>query len=312
MAAPRDEVPVLLLKTRSMPNDGYEDHLSQSIAAVKFLPTFIPVLEHRFRQDALQQITDLIRSSGLSLRPENTRLKYGGVIFTSQRAVEVFSEIVASIRASTDIDTLLPSTLPLYVVGPATERGLKALGLKCQILGAETGNGEALATYMLDHYNTTNKSIGMPTKAPLLFLVGEQRRDIIPKTLLAAEDRIGVDELVVYETGEMASFHEDLQIALRNNRETGCTYEWIVIFSPSGCKAVLSNLDLLDKQTQRVYDDYKSRRKGSNIYIATIGPTTRDYLMNEFGFEPDVCAAKPSPQGVGDCISAFMAGLLSI
>jgi uroporphyrinogen-III synthase len=233
MAAPRNEAPVLLLKTRSVPNDGYEDLLSQSIAPVKFLPTFIPVLEHRFRHDALQQIAHLIRSSGLSLRPENTHLQYGGVIFTSQRAVEAFSEVVASIQPSTDIDTLLPSTLPLYVVGPATERGLKALGLKCQILGAETGNGEALAKFMLDHYNTTNKSIGISTKAPLLFLVGEQRRDIIPKTLHAAEDRIDVEELVVYETGEMASFHEDLRIALRNNRETGCAYEWIVILNGS-------------------------------------------------------------------------------
>ena len=64
------------------------------------------------------------------------------------------------------------------------------------------GNGEALAHYMLDHYGQWYRD--RKVKPPLLFLVGEQRRDIIPKTLmdpaLADDRRIQVDELVVYGT----------------------------------------------------------------------------------------------------------------
>jgi uroporphyrinogen-III synthase len=45
---------------------------------------------------------------------------------------------------------------------------------------------------------------------------------------------------------------------------------------------------------------------GLRYVIATIGPTTRDHLINTFGFEPDVCAMKPSAEGVGDGIVAFL------
>ena len=47
----------------------------------------------------------------------------------------------------------------------------------------------------------------------------------------------------------------------------------------------------------------KARRK---IFIATIGPTTRDYLKEEFGYEVDVCAEKPSPEGVGKGVEGWM------
>ena len=41
--------------------------------------------------------------------------------------------------------------------------------------------------------------------------------------------------------------------------------------------------------------------------IATIGPTTRDYLRREFGFEADVCAEVPSPEGIADGVKKFLA-----
>jgi len=47
-------------------------------------------------------------------------------------------------------------------------------------------------------------------------------------------------------------------------------------------------------------------RTRCRTYIATIGPTTRDFLREKFGFEPDVCAAKPSPEGVEEGIREFM------
>jgi uroporphyrinogen-III synthase len=36
--------------------------------------------------------------------------------------------------------------------------------------------------------------------------------------------------------------------------------------------------------------------------IAAIGPTTKQYLIEQFGFQPDVVAEKPSPEGVAEVI----------
>jgi uroporphyrinogen-III synthase len=181
------------------------------------------------------------------------------------------------------------------------------------IFGSETGNGEALAQFMLDHYG--NWYANRPSKPPLLFLVGEQRRDIIPKTLMDLEfpedKQIPVDELVVYETGVMERFEQDFGELLQNTGD--CEVRWIVVFSPTGCQAMLQTLNMLDTETGRVKTGERGggcgNRKGKGqrtTYIATIGPTTRDYLRKSFGFEPDVCAGKPSPEGIGEAIDTFI------
>lgn len=196
--------------------------------------------------------------------------------------------------------------VPIYTVGPATSRALRSIpqAPPLNIFGAETGNGEALAHYMLDHYGEWYQD--RTVKPPLLFLVGDQRRDIIPKTMmnpeLSDDRRIQVDELVVYGTGVMQSFEANFTGLLQKTK--GKPIRWVVVFSPTGCEAMLRSLGMLDesgmvrKETQTV--------PSSLTYIATIGPTTRDYLRNTFKYEPDVCAEKPSPQGVEDGIKQFM------
>jgi len=173
-----------------------------------------------------------------------------------------------------------------------------------QVLGEEAGNGENLAHYILEHYNSVYAAASKPS---LLFLVGEQRRDIIPKTLmsadLSAERRIYVEETVVYETGVMASFESQFRQELESNHSKEVV--WIVVFSPTGCEVMLRNLDLLDEKTGRAKRRCQTSG-GRRYYVATIGPTTRDYLRKTFGFEPDVCAEKPSPEGVGEGIEKFM------
>jgi uroporphyrinogen-III synthase len=171
------------------------------------------------------------------------------------------------------------------------------------IFGAHTGNGEALAQYILDHYDQWYREAG--AKPPLLFLVGEQRRDIIPKTLmdpaLSENRRIRVDELVVYGTGVMESFEQDFKIRLRETGEP--SMRWVVVFSPTGCEGMLRALGLLDSGTGKAKIGDKL---GRDTYIATIGPTTRDFLRNTFGLEPDVCAEKPSPEGIEKSIRKFL------
>lgn len=202
--------------------------------------------------------------------------------------------------------------IPLYVVGPATSRTLTGLRdtylPKCDVLGQDTGNGEKLAHYILDHYNGTRSRSGTQN-SPLLFLVGEQRRDIIPKTLMAEDllksERIQVDELIVYETAEMVSFLKDFEAAIKEARSAARNdgILWIVVFSPSGCGAMLKGLGWTDVETGK----YRGREKGKRgVFVATIGPTTRDYLEKTYGYEPDVCAEKPSPEGVREGIERFL------
>jgi hypothetical protein len=92
MSSLPDRIPVLLLKTKSTPVDSYEEYFSNE----PFTPTFVPVLEHR---PNLQNL-DLVRSlllGGKFGRDDN--VKYGGMIFTSQRAVEGFAKVVDEVEA---------------------------------------------------------------------------------------------------------------------------------------------------------------------------------------------------------------------
>lgn len=304
MAEPaRGKTPILLLKTKSVPTDTYEE-LFLTYDNQGYAPVFVPVLEHRFKPDALNTVRQHILNRGLVPTLQNGLATYGALIFTSQRAVEAFNEVVEDIRKErTSIDDLLPESLPLYVVGPATARGLRALNLRCPILGEETGNGEALAGFILEHYNSLYPGIPNP---PILFMVGDKRRDIIPRTLqseqLPSDRSARVDELVIYETGEMRSFKSNFTDIWQANAVSGRKCQWIVVFSPTGCQAMLESLGLLDVETGKA----KKIASGRNVLILTIGPTTRDYLMNEFDFVPDVVAERPSPEGIAEGIRAFL------
>lgn len=299
----RGKIPILLLKTKSAPKDTYEE-LFTTLDDARYDPVFVPVLEHRFKRDTLSDVRKHITDGGFLPKARKGLATYGALIFTSQRAVEAFAEIVEDIRkeGSHDINNLLLDSLPLYVVGPATARGLRSLNLQCPVLGEECGNGEALAGYMLEHYNGQHPGPGKPA---ILFLVGDKRRDIIPKTMqadsLGPERRCKVDEVVIYETGEMQSFKEDFSSIWQRNADAGRERQWVVVFSPTGCRAMLESFSLLDLQTGRA----KARTGCRAIQIATIGPTTRDYLRDEFDFAPDVCAERPSPEGIAEGIQQY-------
>ncbi|KAL3426129.1 uroporphyrinogen-III synthase [Phlyctema vagabunda] len=295
-AKPDAGTPILLLKTKSTPNDGYEERFS---ADGSFEPTFVPVFEHRLLEEGLNVVRDALKSKDIS---KSARAQYGGMIFTSQRAVEAFSKLVDEGKG-TNSDWPYLQEVPIYTVGPATSRALRAVPQSppLNIFGADTGNGEALAHYMLDHYGQwyADRNIN----PALLFLVGEQRRDIIPKTLmdpaLPEGKQMKVVEQVVYGTGEMESFEQDFAAILKETESR--PLRWVTVFSPTGCGAMLRALGMLDKATGK----YNGVKK-SNTFVVTIGPTTRDYLIKTFGYEPDVCAARPSPEGIEEGIREFV------
>lgn len=90
-AAADDPVPVLLLKTKSTPGDGYQDIFSQPQDGLSFDPSFVPVLEHKFEEDGMARVESILQSKMISRR---FGAPYGGLIFTSQRAVEAFTQLV--------------------------------------------------------------------------------------------------------------------------------------------------------------------------------------------------------------------------
>lgn len=124
-----------------------------------------------------------------------------------------------------------------------------------------------------------------------------------------AEKRIGVEEVVVYETAVVDEFGGDFErvlsgllqesntdVASRRCDDGGMI--WVVVFSPTGCDAMVR---VLKQELERAGEGGRRR-----VFLATIGPTTRDHLTNKCGFRPDVCAEKPSPEGVGAGIEDFM------
>jgi uroporphyrinogen-III synthase len=164
---------------------------------------------------------------------------------------------------------------------------------------------------MLQHYNSLHKP--GQKKLPLLFLVGKQRRDVIPKTLMnegLIERAIVVDELVVYETDVKEDFEREFEESLEKAAHIGDTgdVQWVFVFSPTGCEAMMRVLGLLGKDGKVIPAVPITARKksGTLTLVGTIGPTTRDYLKKEYNFEPDVCAKKPSPDGVAQAILDYM------
>lgn len=86
--------PVFLLKTRSI-NDAYEEQLSAVKDCIQFEPVFVPVLEHKLLEEEMEYVRDLLMNKRIG---EDS--KYGGMIFTSQRAVEAFAKLVEEGRGS--------------------------------------------------------------------------------------------------------------------------------------------------------------------------------------------------------------------
>lgn len=100
--------PILFLKTKSTPNDGYEDQFSGEKDGILFEPTFVPVLEHKFLDAGLNIVRELLQKKQIG---KETGLKYGGLIFTSQRAVEAFARLIeegkgARFRPTRELDSI--------------------------------------------------------------------------------------------------------------------------------------------------------------------------------------------------------------
>lgn len=213
----------------------------------------------------------------------------------------------------------------LYTVGPATEKAVRDVRDKwlmgCGVYGGgKAGSGEVLARLMLtpSDGNENYYDIPSPDKPglkPVLFLVGEKRRDIIPRMLqsptLDSSRRIKVDEMVVYKTNEMDTFgFEFAKVVRETETEAGGEGRWVVVFSPMGGEAMLRGLGWWgdDEGGRRGVREgvLRGGEERGRIWVCCIGPTTREYLERDFGFVADVVAERPSAEGVREAIEGFM------
>lgn len=88
-----NSIPVFLLKTRSVPQDGYHEFFtSAEVKGEKYAPVFVPVLEHNLFEDGMTTFRNALREKKVNRSGEDGT--YGGAIFTSQRAVEAFAKVV--------------------------------------------------------------------------------------------------------------------------------------------------------------------------------------------------------------------------
>lgn len=123
-SGPEGAQPVLLLKTKSAPADHYEELFSAPRDGFAFEPEFIPVLEHQLLDDGMNSFKELLQERKISNREDAA---YGGLIFTSQRAVEAFAKLVEdgkgeyTFRSLKPILRTYPSFYPFYPAHPVQD-----------------------------------------------------------------------------------------------------------------------------------------------------------------------------------------------
>lgn len=91
------KTPIYLLKTKSTPYDAYEEQLAAPKDGVQFEPIFVPVLEHCALEEGMNYVRDVLENKRIGL---SDGAKYGGMVFTSQRAVEAFAKLIAEGKGS--------------------------------------------------------------------------------------------------------------------------------------------------------------------------------------------------------------------
>ncbi|XP_069467601.1 uroporphyrinogen-III synthase isoform X2 [Ambystoma mexicanum] len=247
---------VLLLKDPKDNETGSDPYIEE-LKSHGLEATLIPVLSFEFV--SLQSFFAKLS------HPEH----YGGLIFTSPRAVEAVKLCLAENDKKKAWIQLKETwnSKPVYVVGKATAVLVAALGLVPQ--GEGSGNAERLAEHICLKES--------PESSPLLFPCGSIKREVLPKILRAKN--ISLECVTVYQTGQ----HPNIQESLEKYFSQVGIPKSITFFSPSGVKICLGHIQALTGDHINL------------IKFAAIGPATAEAMAAE-GI-PVSCTAKcPTPQ----------------
>ncbi|XP_072768831.1 uroporphyrinogen-III synthase [Nerophis lumbriciformis] len=253
---------VLLLKEPRDGDSGPDPYIKE-LASHGLKATLFPVLSFKFV--SLNTLSDKL------FQPE----KYGGLIFTSPRAVEAVKmcmeerkeEWSSSVRDKWN-------TKSVYVVGKATAALVCGIGLNP--LGKDTGTAEVLSRVIIEREDTN-----IP---PLFFPCGSIKREVLPTAL--REHGFPLETLTVYQTGE----HPHVEKNLCNHFAEQGLPASIAFFSPSGVKFSLETVRRL------------AGEQLAQIKFAAIGPTTRDAMLAE-GLSVSCTAEKPTPEHLAAAMS---------
>ncbi|TQS35311.1 hypothetical protein Golomagni_04274 [Golovinomyces magnicellulatus] len=295
---------IIFLKSKDEA-DEYQKQFSKIEDDIKYDLIFVPVVKHKFNESELKRLRKILHERKIG---KEINSKYGGLIFTSQRAVEAFALIVLEgvENGSGDYrDWPYLQDVPIYAVGPATNRALKSIPLDhpLNIRGSNTGNGESLAEFILADYSEWYRDWDF--KCPLIYVTCERRSDAILKKLMNSElgiNFIPVVELDIYSTSILPTFEQNLIHSLQSKEANNLV--WIVIFSPLGGEAMLRTLNLIDPKTGRATAKPPHSRR--RIFFASIGPTTYESLKLNFGFVADVYATKPTSESLEQSIRDYL------
>jgi uroporphyrinogen-III synthase len=235
--------PVVYLLRRAEDSDPYEEVLSASGYRVRSLPVL------RFEEVNRAQVEGALRHPA----------SYGGLIVTSPRAVEVLADVLRWLPS----ETAAWHARPIFAVGPRTAEELRSIGFSPE------GEGSGSADMLADHI------VAQSFVAPLLFLCGDRRRDVLPERLGSAD--VAFEEICIYRT---------LLDAPDLTAESAP--DWAVFFSPSGVEVLDSNLMAAWAPTR----------------FAAMGETTAEALRTS-GVEVAVVAASPEPAALAAAIAEY-------
>jgi len=284
---------VLLLRAANQDSpDRYED----AFRSRGYHPISVPVLE-----TVIVGCEELARR--LSIGPEKQNLS--GVIITSQRAVEAWSEAAQALIIADNNTPLKPESdwwsVPFYAVGEATSVALRDLSEKIPLYtprdirgGSETGTAERLAGFILKDLPSDG------TSKKLLYLTGDKNRDTLPMILESAG--VTLDSLQVYATQGSSMFPHDLSLALEHVKEEGLSWGWIVYFAPSVAEFVmpiLRNHFALPAANPSI-EDCSRLSEYHHVKVAAIGPTTESFLRQTLKLSVAVTARNPKPDDLAD------------
>ncbi|KAL9090791.1 MAG: hypothetical protein Q9159_001732 [Coniocarpon cinnabarinum] len=280
-----EKTSIIVLKGINHPRDQFKEFFAAPERS-KFETSFVPVVHVAWNEDSVRTLGKHIVDARFEeeiFSESDYDAGFGGLIFTSRNAAEVFVDSVH-----------------------ATAQPLEALELHGpEVLGQGSGNGENLAHFIRGHYPLRCEWKRWTKRPKLLFLAGEEHKDSIPRILdgpdVPQDQRIRVDVLPMYTTKVREDFVDDFSSIMRP-AIVNSSIQWVVVFTKKGTEKLL---DALGRLSFDYRDRGKEISKAPNCYIAAIGPKTRQE-MQEFDCTPDVVAEKPTAAAVHEAIEKFM------
>ncbi|XP_024109790.1 uroporphyrinogen-III synthase isoform X4 [Pongo pygmaeus] len=276
---------VLLLKDAKEDDCGQDPYIRE-LELYGLEATLIPVLSFEFL--SLPSFSEKLS------HPED----YGGLIFTSPRAVEA-AELCLEKNNKTEVwkRSLKEkwNAKSVYVVGNATASLVSKIGLDTE--GETCGNAEKLAEYICSRESSA---------LPLLFPCGNLKREILPKAL--KDKGIAMESITVYQTIP----HPGIQGNLNSYYSQQGVPASITFFSPSGLTYSLkhiqelsgNNIDQIKTQGPRhpkqnclQLEPLRKDCTDAAMMFAAIGPTTARALAAQ-GLPVSCTAESPTPQAL--------------